>query len=82
MEIDFCEYCSASLEGVQKLVNVYRHRQQRHFIFEQVPAQVCPRCGERYFSAEVVREMDRLMQSSSPSAPSINVPLISWPLAS
>lgn len=82
MKQDFCEYCNAQLDDTEKFVNVYRHRKNQHFIFEQVPAQVCPRCGERYFSAEVVREMDRLMQSPSASSHSVNVPLISWPLAS
>ncbi|MBS1812198.1 MAG: type II toxin-antitoxin system MqsA family antitoxin [Acidobacteria bacterium] len=82
MTNDFCEYCNTSLDVAEKLVNVYRHRKSQHFIFEQVPAQVCPRCGERYYSAEVVREMDRLMKTPSASTQSVNVPLISWPLAS
>ena len=81
MESDFCEYCNSPLNDVTKLVNVYRLRKKQHVIFEQVPAQVCSRCGERYFSAEVAREMDRLMQSPTASQ-TINVPLISWPIAS
>lgn len=81
MESDFCEYCNSPLSNITKLVNVYRLRKSQHIIFEQVPAQVCSRCGERYFSAEVTREMDRLMQSPTAS-PTINVPLISWPIAS
>jgi YgiT-type zinc finger domain-containing protein len=60
---DFREYGHAPLEGSEKLVTVYRHRRGRHFIFEPVPARVCPRCGERDFSACVVCEMDRPMQS-------------------
>ncbi len=81
MESDFCEYCNSPLSDVTKLVNVYRLRKKQHVIFEQVPAQVCSRCGERYFSAEVAREMDRLMQSPTASQ-TVNVPLISWPIAS
>jgi YgiT-type zinc finger domain-containing protein len=56
MELDFCEYCNAPLSDNEKLVTVYRHRQGRHFIFERVPAQVCSRCGERYFAAVAVSE--------------------------
>ena len=82
MNQDFCEYCNTQLNGAEKSVNVYRHRTDKHFIFEQVPAQVCPRCGERYFSAEVAREMDHLMQTTSSPTQTINIPLISWPLAS
>ena len=76
MEQDFCEYCDAVLPAGEKLVTVYRHRQGQHFIFERVPAQVCPRCGERYYAAAVVREMDRLMQQPSPVASLVPVPVI------
>jgi YgiT-type zinc finger domain-containing protein len=78
MDKDFCEYCGANLEDAERLVTVYRHRQNRHFIFEQVPARVCPRCGERYFSAQVVREMDRLMQTPAAQTNIVQVPLISF----
>ena len=40
-EQDFCEYCEATLNQVEKLVTVYRHRGGQHFIFQLVPAQVC-----------------------------------------
>jgi YgiT-type zinc finger domain-containing protein len=76
MREDFCEYCNAALPAGEKLVTVYRRRQGRHFIFERVPAQVCPRCGERYYAAAVVREMDRLMQQPDPIASLVSVPVI------
>lgn len=76
MEHDFCEYCHTPLTNEEKLVTVYRHRQGRHFIFERVPAQVCSRCGERYFAAVVVREMDKLMRQPSSSATLVSVPVI------
>jgi YgiT-type zinc finger domain-containing protein len=81
MGTDFCEYCNAPLENAEKLVTVYRHRKGRHFIFETVPARVCARCGERYFSAVVVREMDRLMLKRSESATTVRVPVIAMKLA-
>ena len=76
MEQDFCEYCTAVLPAGEKLVTVYRHRQGQHFIFERVPAQVCPRCGERYYAAKVVGEMDRLMCQPNPVASLVPVPVI------
>lgn len=76
-----CEYCDALLDGSEKLVTVYRHRGASHFIFEHVPAQVCSRCGERYFSANVVREMDRLMQAKPPHSSTVSVPVIEFTLA-
>jgi HTH-type transcriptional regulator/antitoxin MqsA len=81
MRTDFCEYCNAPLENVEKLVTVYRHRRGRHFIFETVPARVCGRCGERYFSAIVVREMDRLMHKRSQPKATVSVPVIAMKLA-
>ena len=72
---DPCEYCRAPLDVGERLVTVYRHRRGRHFIFEQVPARVCPRCGERYFAARVVRSMDRLMQTRRRGA-TVAVPVI------
>ena len=60
---DTCEYCDAALGAGERLLTVYRHRRGKHFIFEQVPARVCPRCGERYFSARVVRVMDQQMRA-------------------
>ena len=82
MKVDFCEYCNAPLESIEKSVTVYRHRKGRHFIFADVPAQVCQRCGERYFSARVVREMDRLMQQPVQAASTVQVPIIPLKLAS
>ena len=81
IELDPCEYCDAILNGREKLVTVYRHRGASHFIFEHVPAQVCSRCGERYFSANVVREMDRLMQDQPLHASTVSVPVIEFTLA-
>lgn len=76
MRVDYCEYCNAILPPAEKLVAVYRRRQGQRFIFERVPARVCPRCGERYSAAAVVREMDRLMQQPNHNASLVAVPVI------
>jgi YgiT-type zinc finger domain-containing protein len=73
--LDTCEYCRAALRAGERLLTVYRHRRGKHFIFEQVPARVCPRCGERYFSARVVRAMDRQMRARR-KRPTVAVPVI------
>ena len=66
------------LDDREKLVSVYRHHGDSHFIFEKVPAQVCSRCGERYFSAKVVKEMERLMNEEPLQASTISVPVIEF----
>jgi YgiT-type zinc finger domain-containing protein len=74
---DFCEYCGGPLGTRTKKVTVYRHRRGHHFIFESVPARVCPRCGERYFSAAVARRMDAQMKKGIAGIATVAVPVIS-----
>jgi YgiT-type zinc finger domain-containing protein len=76
MEKDFCEYCNATLPDDEKLVTVYRHRRGQHFIFERVPARVCSRCGERYFSAHAVSEMESQMREEKQQTNLVPVPVI------
>lgn len=81
MEKDFCEYCNATLPDSEKMVTVYRHRREQHFIFEHVPARVCLRCGERYFSEQAVSGMGQLMKQKERFPNFVSVPLIELPLA-
>jgi YgiT-type zinc finger domain-containing protein len=81
MKEDFCEYCNAPLPDDEKLVTVYRHRRGQHFIFERVPARVCLRCGERYFSSRSVSEMGNVMRQPEQLPNFVSVPLIELPLA-
>ena len=76
MEKDFCEYCNAALPNDEKLVTVYRHRRGQHFIFERVPARVCSRCGERYFSVQAVSEMGSRMREEKQQTNLVPVPVI------
>ena len=76
MEKDFCEYCNATLPEAEKLVTVYRHRRGQHFIFEHVSARVCQKCGERYFSAKSVSEMQREMTKAKQTTHLVSVPVI------
>jgi len=34
-------------------------------VIENVPAEVCQQCGEKYFDAEVYKEMERLAKSKA-----------------
>ena len=75
---DTCEYCAEELTEAERPVTVHRHKAGQHFIFEQVPARTCPRCGERYFSAEVARRMQQEMKKPGSKAVVIEVPIISF----
>lgn len=75
---DFCEYCNAELPEVEKSVTVFRKRRGRIFVIENVPARVCPRCGERYFIAQVIRAMEKLMDAPRAAKQTISVPVIAF----
>ena len=57
-----CEFCDTDQSQEKKWVTVARQRQGQWFIFEQVPAWVCPNCGHRYFDAEVLETMEEGMK--------------------
>jgi hypothetical protein len=42
----------------------------------------CPRCGERYFAATVVREMEQQMKQPQQAFPTVSVPIIELKMAS
>ncbi|MBC8097907.1 MAG: type II toxin-antitoxin system MqsA family antitoxin [Armatimonadetes bacterium] len=63
-----CEFCDTEQSQTKKLVTITRQRQGKWFIFEDVPAWVCPHCGHRYFDAEVVSAMEQRMQTPTEDA--------------
>jgi YgiT-type zinc finger domain-containing protein len=75
-----CEYCHTKLPLIEKKVTVYRKRKKQIYVIENVPARVCQNCGERYFSAEVVQAMDRLMSQPEAQQQRISVPVIGFAL--
>ncbi|MBW1795432.1 MAG: type II toxin-antitoxin system MqsA family antitoxin [Deltaproteobacteria bacterium] len=47
-------------------------------VIEEVPAKVCNECGERYYSAEISREMDKIAIEGKREKV-IEVPLVRLP---
>lgn len=72
-----CEFCDTDQAQVQKLVTVSRQRGGQWFIFEDVPAWVCPHCGHRYFDADVLEAMEARMQSTPDDAR----PVTAWAMS-
>ncbi len=72
-----CEFCDTDQPQVQKFVTVTRHRGGEWFIFENVPAWVCPNCGHRYFDAGVLEAMENRMISTPSDARQITAWAIS-----
>lgn len=72
-----CEFCDADQPQQNKLVTVTRQRRGKWFIFEDVPAWVCPNCGHRYFDADVLEAMENRMKAT----PSDARPVTAWAMS-
>lgn len=57
-----CYYCGG--EVLEREVDLDFRWGGRLFIIERVPTGVCQQCGERFFTAAVSEELDRLAQST------------------
>ena len=77
-EKSMCDYCHSELPLSEKRVTVYRRRQGQVFVLENVPARVCQSCGERYFTADVVQTMERLMSEPAAQTRTMTVPVIAF----
>lgn len=55
-----CEFCTG--ETVQRRVRKHHWHKARLYIIEQVNAEVCRECGERYFHAHTLDALDALVE--------------------
>ena len=72
-----CEFCDTDQLQEKKLVTATRHRQGQWFVFEDVPAWVCPRCGHRYFDADVLMAMEERIKRTPDNAR----PITAWAIS-
>lgn len=72
-----CYLCRGEIQ--EQRVDVIRKRKGQVFIIEEVPALVCQRCGERYYTAEVARTMDeKIAEGINKTKRVISVPILSF----
>jgi YgiT-type zinc finger domain-containing protein len=71
-----CEICDTPLQ--EKLIKQDFWIRGELIVVEDVPAGVCPRCGEKVVKAEVGKEIAQLIENSEriAQAPKISVPAI------
>lgn len=69
-----CHFCGGEVEE-RKITVDYRWGSQLLAIIENVPAGVCQICGEQYFKAEIVKEMEKLANSEGKPRKVLRVPL-------
>lgn len=56
-----CEFCDGAT--VKKKVRRQHWLNGRLYIVENVEAEVCPECGERYFHATTLDQIDRVLEA-------------------
>ena len=56
-----CEFCGG--ETINKKVRKIHWFQRKLYIVDDVEAEVCRECGERYYHATTLDNIDRLLES-------------------
>lgn len=69
-----CHFCNG--EVMEKRLTVdYRWGEDLLVVIRNVPAGVCLMCGEQYFKAEVVKEMEKVAHSKQEAEEILQVPI-------
>jgi YgiT-type zinc finger domain-containing protein len=59
-----CEFCGG--QTVKRKVRKVHWLRQRLYIIDDVEAEVCRECGERYYHATTLDAIDQLLESGQP----------------
>ena len=73
---EMCEYCDGKL--IDKLVTITHRWKDTWVVIENVPVHVCQSCGERYFSALVLKKIERIARSRAQPKRTLTVPVRSF----
>lgn len=60
-----CEFCDTTLEQEDKLVTLTLSRGGKVYVFEGVPARVCPNCGHRYYDGPMIARLEGLIRENT-----------------
>lgn len=72
-----CHICS-STEFHTELVDEVFQIKNKFYMVEQIPAQVCSRCGEITFSRETTEKIRKMLQGESQPVKSIQVEVFAY----
>ena len=72
--METCYFCKKGILEDKKVTVDFRWG-NKLTVIEEVPAKVCNECGEKYYSAEVSREMEKIAAEAK-GAKVIKVPLV------
>jgi len=69
-----CEFCGG--ETREKNVRRQHWLNKKLYIVENVSAEVCAECGERYFHAKTLDTIDKFLSEKHPVKARINVEIV------
>ena len=69
-----CEYCNGEI--CSKKVTVNHSYEGKLVIIKDVPVGVCQECGQRYYAAATLDQLDTLAQNSDAALERISVPVM------
>lgn len=75
-----CEFCDTDKPQIKKLVTLTRRYQGRVYVFENVPARVCPNCGHRYYDGPLMIQLEQLMKNTPADARPVEAYAITLPV--
>ncbi len=75
--METCYFCHKGIL-VERMVTVDFRWGDELVVIEEVPAKVCNECGEKYYSAEVSKEMEKIAIEGKKERV-IEVPLVRLP---
>ena len=70
-----CEFCSG--ETVTKKVRKHHWLHGKLYVLENVEAEVCRACGERYYHARTLDAIDKLLEGEDEVKQSLEVEVVS-----
>lgn len=72
---DTCCFCDIPLK--KERIKVERWINDKLYVLTDVPAEVCPRCGEKYFTPDIVNKMEKAISSNKRAEEILSVPVMS-----
>ena len=74
-----CEYCGGVIQP--KKVTVEHWYEGKLVIMRDVPVGVCRECGERYYEAATLEQLDAMARKSESAQERISVPVMAFALS-
>lgn len=71
-----CSFCGGKV--TEKKIQVDYRTGDELVVFENVPAGVCRQCGEKYYTAKVVKALEQMARDKNVAGRIIHVPVKSF----